>query len=60
MTTRPNKWIKSSRCNSGYCVEVAHTEDRVHVRDAKNPDGPVLTFTPEAWAGLLDTLKAAR
>ncbi|AKH84517.1 toxin-antitoxin system, toxin component [Streptomyces sp. CNQ-509] len=31
-------------------MEVAAGAGVVHVRDSKTPDGPVLTFTPEAWA----------
>lgn len=44
-------WRKSSRSgsNSGACVEVATLPDRVLVRDSKDPDGPVLTFTPGEW-----------
>jgi hypothetical protein len=45
-----------SFCN-GNCVEVA-AGDPVAVRDSKDPDGPVLTFSPQAWAAFADTLKA--
>jgi Domain of unknown function (DUF397) len=47
-------WRKSRRSNNGgNCVEVAtnllqHT-GKVHVRDSKDPDGPVLTFTKSEW-----------
>jgi len=30
-------------------VEVAQHTDRYLVRDSKNPDGPVLTFTQTEW-----------
>jgi hypothetical protein len=44
-------WRKSTHSNSegGACVEVAP----VHVRDSKDPDGPHLCFTPEAWSAFL-------
>lgn len=44
-------WRKSSRSggNGGTCVEVATLTDRVLVRDSKNRDGAVLTFTREEW-----------
>ncbi|MGP3983870.1 DUF397 domain-containing protein [Streptomyces sp. KR80] len=51
-------WRKSSYSGSegGACVEVAAHPAAVHVRDSKDPDGPVLTFTPEAWASFTSTL----
>ncbi|MFC0600549.1 DUF397 domain-containing protein [Streptomyces palmae] len=44
-------WLKSSySTNDGpACVEVAATSGRIHVRDSKDPQGPQLTFSPEAW-----------
>ena len=44
-------WRKSSRSNGGgACVEVAdNLPDVIAVRDSKDPTGPALTFSPEAW-----------
>lgn len=44
-------WFKSSYSGSqGDCVEVAWLAgDVVGVRDSKDPTGPALIFTPEAW-----------
>jgi hypothetical protein len=50
-------WRKSSRCESGTCVEVAVGDGVVAMRDAKNVDGPVLTFTDQAWATFLDGIR---
>lgn len=37
-------------CESAHCVEVAQGNDNlVLVRDSKDPEGPVLAFTPEEW-----------
>ncbi|UGT44231.1 DUF397 domain-containing protein [Nocardia yamanashiensis] len=57
-------WFKSSHSGSqGDCVEVAWLAGGVvGVRDSKDPAGPPLLFTPEAWdsftagvaAGVLD------
>jgi Domain of unknown function (DUF397) len=47
------RWRKSrySGSNGGNCVEVAtNLPGIVAVRDSKDPDGPVLVFTPEEWA----------
>ncbi|MFB4318527.1 DUF397 domain-containing protein [Actinomadura sp. 21ATH] len=52
------QWRKSRRSNDGgSCVETAVAR-RVHlVRDSKDPDGPVLAFTPRAWHGLVHDIK---
>ena len=44
-------WRKSTRSGTqGDCVEVAdNLAGVVGVRDSKDPAGPVLTFTPDAW-----------
>ncbi|MEU3922748.1 DUF397 domain-containing protein [Streptomyces sp. NPDC029004] len=51
-------WRKSTYSGSdgGECVEVAAHPAAVHVRDSKNPDGPVLTLTPATWAAFTTTL----
>ncbi|MGR3935550.1 DUF397 domain-containing protein [Streptomyces sp. BRA346] len=43
---------KSSYSNGTQeCVEVAtNVPGAVAIRDSKNPDGPILRFTPAAWA----------
>jgi len=48
-------WTKSSYSGSGggNCVEVAVAPERVHVRDSKDPSGPVLTVSPEAWTSFV-------
>jgi hypothetical protein len=48
-------WFKSSYSSDqgGNCVEVAVGPGTVHVRDSKNPDGPILTVTPDAWAAFV-------
>ncbi|HEV2377574.1 MAG TPA: DUF397 domain-containing protein [Streptosporangiaceae bacterium] len=52
-------WRKSSRTQGGtLCVEVAVTRRRtLLVRDSKDLDGPVLAFTPTAWATFLRSLR---
>jgi hypothetical protein len=43
-------WRRSSRSTGAdYCTEVARIADGVAVRDSKDPFGPVLAFTLEAW-----------
>jgi hypothetical protein len=49
------RWTKSSRSYSNDCLEwaLAADESRIHVRDSKNPTGPVLTFTRSEWAAFI-------
>ncbi|MFC8847197.1 MULTISPECIES: DUF397 domain-containing protein [unclassified Micromonospora] len=53
-------WRKSTRSNNGGdCVEVAdNLSGMVGLRDSKDPSGPVLTFTPRAWAAFVQGTKA--
>jgi hypothetical protein len=57
-------WRKSSYSNGqANCVEVAVIGNRsglVVVRDSKAPDGPGLTFTPNAWQQFTDGVTAGR
>jgi hypothetical protein len=47
------QWRRSTRCGSSACVEVAIGRGSVLVRDSKNPDGPVLTFTADEWSAFV-------
>ena len=44
-------WVKATASfANGNCVEVATLPDgMIGIRDSKNPDGPVLRFTPGEW-----------
>jgi hypothetical protein len=44
-------WVKSSLSfSNGNCIEVASLPGgEIGVRDGRDPDGPVLTFTPGEW-----------
>lgn len=55
-------WAKSSYSGSSgdNCVEIAATPKFVHVRDSKDPDGPALAFTPEAWRAFVVQVAARR
>jgi hypothetical protein len=53
-------WRKSSYSNpSGNCIETAEVPEGIAVRDSKDPDGPHLAFTPEAWQAFVRDLQAA-
>jgi hypothetical protein len=54
-----DEWRKSPYSNPlGNCVEVATGLGAVAVRDSKDPDGPILCFTPEAWQRWLASVKS--
>jgi len=57
----PGAWRKSSYSNSfSNCVEAGRgTCGMVHVRDSKDPDGPVLTFTGPEWDAFVRGVRAA-
>ncbi|MFJ6790251.1 DUF397 domain-containing protein [Streptomyces angustmyceticus] len=48
-------WSKSTYSGSagGDCLEVATCPHAIHVRDSKNPGGPILTLSATAWASFL-------
>lgn len=45
-------WKKSSRSgpNGGECVEVAVGKSSIYVRDSKDPNGPKIALSGQAWA----------
>ena len=53
-------WRRSSRCEAQHCVEVAFTDDEVHVRDSKYPKAPALTYDPASWQEMLDAIRSVQ
>jgi Domain of unknown function (DUF397) len=49
------RWVKSSLSYSNSnCVEVASLPDgRIGLRHSKDPEGPILRFTPGEWHAFL-------
>jgi len=57
---KTNVWIKSTRSgNNGACTMCMRLEDgSTAVKDSKDPDGPVLTFTATEWDAFIRGVKA--
>jgi uncharacterized protein DUF397 len=51
-------WRRSTRCETGTCVEARLDADGVALRDAAQPDGPVLRFTKESWSTFIAGVQA--
>ncbi|MFF3762504.1 DUF397 domain-containing protein [Streptomyces sp. NPDC001922] len=57
---KPSNWRKSSYSGGqGDCVEIAASVSSVaHVRDSKDREGPVLTFSGDAWRAFIADVSA--
>ncbi len=52
------RWRKSKySTGNGECVEVTATQGRVSVRDSKDPEGPVLSYSVTAFRSFLGEAK---
>ncbi|WP_335941678.1 DUF397 domain-containing protein [Streptomyces sp. PTD5-9] len=63
MTTESPRWLKSSYSeNGGQCIEVAANLTASHgivpVRDSKNPNGPALNPSTDAFATFVTGVKS--
>ena len=43
------RWVRSTKCETSSCVEVAVHEDEVIVRESDRNFRPALFFTPQEW-----------
>lgn len=51
-------WRKSTLSGANGCVEAAVVDNRVAVRDSKNPAGSVLVFSPREWVAFIGGVRA--
>lgn len=52
-------WRKSTRSDSGGCLEVALADGIVFLRDSKRPDGSILSIAPRAWTVLISEVRCS-
>jgi hypothetical protein len=48
-------WLKAhSSSANGHCVEIASATGKIAIRDSKDPNGPILVYTPAEFRAFLD------
>ncbi|GAA2109542.1 DUF397 domain-containing protein [Streptomyces synnematoformans] len=59
MASTLTSWRKSSYSggSGGSCIEVADGHPAVPVRDSKDPHGPALVFTGDAWQSFVTAVR---
>ncbi|MEU3456904.1 DUF397 domain-containing protein [Micromonospora sp. NPDC006766] len=54
-------WRKSTRSGgNGQCVEARYVDNSAQVRDSKDRQGPVLSFTADQWVSFVQGIKAGK
>ena len=56
-SSAPLQWRKSSHSDISGCAEVASNGATIFLRDSKDRDGPVLTFSASAWLSFVLRVK---
>jgi hypothetical protein len=47
-------WVKAQYSGAnGQCIEIASTAGKIAIRDSKDPDGPILVYTPGEFKAFL-------
>ena len=55
------KWRKAKRSKAnGACTEVALAAGTIIIRDSKDPQGPVLYYSPESWRSFIGETRMGR
>ena len=52
------QWKTARLCNSGSCVEVAVTDQQVHVRDNKRTGKESLSLSHDEWRAFVGAVRA--
>jgi Domain of unknown function (DUF397) len=48
-------WLKAQSSGAnGQCIEIASTAGKIAIRDSKDPEGPILVYTPGEFRAFLD------
>jgi predicted secreted Zn-dependent protease len=58
--TRDHKsliWHTALNCDGGTCVQVAADQNAILIRNSRQPDGPLVEYTPEEWHEFVSGIK---
>jgi predicted secreted Zn-dependent protease len=50
-------WLTALSCNGGACVQVATDQNSILIRNSRQPDGPLVEYTPEEWHEFVSGVK---
>jgi uncharacterized protein DUF397 len=56
MSTHAARWVKSTRCDSSHCVEVADLGPTTGLRDSKDPEVH-LAFGVAGWSAFIAAVR---
>lgn len=61
MKALDDQWRTSSRSGgNGACVEARYVDNATEVRDSKDRQGPVISFTTGQWTGFIQGIRTGR
>jgi Domain of unknown function (DUF397) len=58
--TRDHKsltWRTALNCDGGACVQVAADQHSILIGSTRQPDGPVLVYSPDEWREFVAAIK---
>jgi predicted secreted Zn-dependent protease len=50
-------WLTALNCDGGACVQVAADQNTILIRNSRQPDGPLIEYTPEEWHEFVSGIK---
>jgi hypothetical protein len=51
-------WVRSTRCDTGTCLEATIDNDRVVIRSSTDPDGVMISLSRDRWRAFVADLKS--
>jgi Domain of unknown function (DUF397) len=57
VATPEPEWRRSTACSATTCVEVATIGDTIAIRDSKDPESPILSYSRRDWQAFISRVK---